>query len=341
MMSRRDPRPRRERIAEVKYGENWLEDLSSALEKAKIDNPQSVLVTDRMGVEVRCFDTEDFYLDVDRFPVRAFFAPDPQGIRPAKTGTPTGEVPLLERGLSTKTQTSLESWTSDDISPGAQKFGQDQISKTLQFADVWPGILVIKLGSVAGREQVCDALRSVFATDATGVEMDISRYVDRMPDPSHFPLKLHFRAQGANTRQNWEDDVDMSQDLSSCEHKPTFKATNKGDQDTECRHHSTDLAFESILLDVINARLRHKGHDISPMRRPSVLVTDRIGVQVVVNEGVPDSSRFPLKFHIDDTGMDLEPRNSSMMQGHTLRLSQWAGRKRNIFKRGLSKLSGS
>lgn len=318
---------RSEQLAEIPFSQGWIEILHSHLDRGKIEDPRTALVTDRMGVEVRPFDGVECHLDKDRFPVKAFFLGCTDLAPQMSTSSPA------ERASSSNLERSMSSRLSlgDEASQNSQR-KLDQVSTDLQFQDVWPGILQVKLNAVG--VQGVNPLPGIFATDATGVEINLSSY-DRMPDPSRFPLKLHFRAQGAIMRQNLEECFDRCQSQNSCEDKD--KAHGK-----DVREHSTDLSYNSILSDVIHARMRDMG--ASALQKPCILVTDRIGVQVFLTEVVPDRSRFPLKFHLDDS----PDRSSAMMNtagrvtaGPTTRLREWGERKRTIFKRGLSKLSGN
>merc|ERR1719469_1583313 len=95
-----------------------------------------------------------------------------------------------------------------------------------------------------------------------------------------------------------------------------------------------------MLPDVISNRMRHTGTIAS--QSSCMLVTDRIGVQVCMPSGIPERSRFPLKFHIDDSGSAEEDRcTGGMGVGIRPTLREFDRKSRIFLKRSLRRLSGS
>lgn len=317
-------------IVELSYSDDWFDVLRTHLDTAQIVDRRSALVTDQMGVEVKTFDCTSYQLMPDRFPVRVFYLGE----------WSEAPAPFASEARSLK----------EDISTGSRKVGSPEWLSThsqLKYEDVWPGILQIRLRAAAGLAEDID-LSSCLATDATGVEVDLSQH-DRIPEDWRFPLKLHFRAQlisthfgSAITRQNLEELLDGAQPPVRRSSTASYGGSGGDSSDrasAEYRDHSTELQLESILPDVISHRLKCMGSVGSPSRGKqfTILLVDRIGVQVAMLGGIPDRSRFPLKFHVDDSDPG-DTTGTSMTVRPTIR--EQVQKSGKFLRRGLSKLSG-
>lgn len=328
-------------IAEISFSQEWLEVLNRLIDEKHIADSRTVLVTDATGVEVQALDGAEPHVDSDRFPLKVFC------LSPPKVESQPPNV-ALNRAYSHE---SRNSGNSDDASPtqilGARN-KDGKVTTEILFEDVWPGILQIKLHAVVGRvADQLDVRRGIVATDKTGVEIDLS-CLDRFPDEDRFPLKLHFQAQGSTTRQNLNECFDGSETQTS-----SFGEDNAKGNDKEVRQHSTELQLGSLLNDVIFTRMRLMGIPLDNSRsasghtdgyrKPAILVTDRIGVQIDPSEGVPDHRRFPLKFHVDNSSDDNMGAKGSLSSGRenvTAAIKDLDRKARKFFKRSSSKLSG-
>lgn len=256
---------------DVVYSKDWQEVIRSSMADLSADF-RVVLVTDVLGIEVSPNELQGGYLSRDRFPLRL-----------RCTNQPALQLQRRNSKGSTRSPPSSQD-------PQVNKH-TTQISLQIQFADLWPGILKVKLDQqgFTVKNGNNDHLQFLVATDSTGVELDLKSSRARLPSPERFPLKLHFRTPRSGPQNLVIKD----------EHeKQKYEKNDKAEQ-AMLFEHSTELKLSGLLSDIVDSKLEDIGLCVNESDRSLVLLTDCLGVVIKPADGVPDRSRFPIKVHIE------------------------------------------
>jgi len=317
--------PTQVRCTALEYEKDW----PNTLEDLIRENGGSALVTDRMGVEVRPLDENvagEEHLREDQFPLKILFAPAP------------GTAPSNE-----ETSPTSNGKMSDEIHSDGDKnlptLGT-QTSGGILYTDVWPGILATKMVQAAGAHFCLEDSRcTLIVTDACGVQIDLNDTY--LPEESRFPLKLHFKAcTNQRTRQTLGLTAGMAPTTGGDEVVGYLSSAASCKPGWE--QYTVEVSHKSLLADVVNFKLQEMCIPTDAENRPMVLITDHTGVQVC--RGVPDRSKFPLKYYIENSSMDQSTLQD--IKKAWWKKLQRAGNKegntsknRNVFMRSLSHLS--
>lgn len=264
---------------DIPYSEDWQDVLRCAATDlgGLEDSPGCLLLTDALGVELDVADKEMPQVASERFPLRLRYVP-------------CGHAP---RRISTRTP-------PQGNQDGTEHRKGTQISLLIDFADVWPGIVKVKLDhqSLLRPDQ---GLESVVATDSMGVELDLQKTRGRVPSPEKFPLKLHFRSNHIGPQN-----VRPTAKLFFLPEKRGDRYGNErsGDNVQTSMEHSMEVHLPGILSDIVDAKLLEAGVRLDEDTRSLVLITDCLGVVVKpLSEGIPSRDRFPIKAHIESSVM--------------------------------------
>lgn len=259
-------------VVEIPYSADWEAHLGKAVADLGINDRSQVIVTDQAGMEVGANGTSQGKLTEEGFPLRIHYIPQP-------------ETPIVRR--TSRGSTGSGGKEDEKNSKG----GSTQISLDIQFGDVWPGILKVKLdkqGLIAKDGSSTDPLNFVVATDTTGVQVDLKGSCRaRLPSPERFPLKLHFRSHHSGP-QNFIPKVKDKNDK-----------VEKVADPSALHEHSMQLDLKGMLAEIVDVKLQEVGFYVAEENRGFVLLTDRLGVIITPADGVPARQRFPVKLHVE------------------------------------------
>jgi len=164
----------------------------------------------------------------------------------------------------------------------AEMLCRHQITGEILFEDVWPGILDLKMS-----QQGLTVHGPILVTDVTGARIDIdvenTSSVPTMPAPYRFPLMLFLRTPRVSVQNMPASTIFSGQ--------------------ADLMERTVEIPLMDILRDVVDWKLQAMGLPVSPKTRSLALITDPTGVVVTVEEGIPDRSRFPLKFYINGAAL--------------------------------------
>mmetsp|Transcript_13901 Transcript_13901/g.30269 ORF Transcript_13901/g.30269 Transcript_13901/m.30269 type:complete len:419 (+) Transcript_13901:132-1388(+) len=305
---------------EIPHGKAWQETLQDAINDLGVTDDRCVLVTDVLGVEVPPYDRNGSRISAEQFPLRVRVV----------SGSLLPSSPPRKTSKNSSVRTPVE---LDKEAIGRQ----GQISLEVEYEDIWPGILKVKLGEQGViLSDDSDGLNFLVATDATGVELDLSK--TRVPSPDRFPLKLHFRASrmgpqnfpcnynsnynssGGNSNNNNNKDSFNNysssgptlERSSSKRNSASAQADRKYDLDPGrgMFEHSMELPFSGMLSDIVNAKLVQIGICLGDAScRQLALITDCLGVIVDADGDLPDRHRFPIKVHLERSALMMLPED--------------------------------